>query len=254
MGVGSAVLAAGAVSAGASVLSGMTSADAAKAAASTQAQAADAASANQLAEFQQIKDSLAPFLNTGTGALSTLAGLTGTEPGGNPLTASLTKPFSPTMADLAATPGYQFTLGQGEQATTNGYAAQGLANSGPALKGAANYAEGLASTTYQNQFSNYLSQNQQIANILSGQVATGENAAALTGNAGTANVSAANSLLTSGAAASAGGTVGAANATTGAINSIVSTAGNTGLLYALQNNGLFGSQSPASIGAAGAGP
>jgi hypothetical protein len=159
---------------------------------------------------------------------------------GNPLTAPLTAPFQPTMAQLAATPGYQFTLGQGLQATQNAYAAQGLGTSGPALKGAANYAEGLAATTYQQQFQNYLQQNQQIANILGAQVQQGQAAAAGTGaGALTTGSTAGQSLLAAGTAQAAG-TVGVANALTGA----TSTLGNAGLLYALTGGapGIFGSQ------------
>lgn len=80
---------------------------------------------------------------------------------------------------LQQTPGYQFTLQQGLQGVENGYAAQGLGRSGAALKGAANYAEGLASTTYQ-----------QIWQNMYNQAALGENAAVgqgtFTQNAGTA--------------------------------------------------------------------
>jgi hypothetical protein len=58
----------------------------------------------------------------------------------------------PTQAQLAATPGYQFTLNQGLESTQNSAAARGLGNSGAALKGAAAYATGLANSTYQNDF------------------------------------------------------------------------------------------------------
>jgi len=94
---------------------------------------------------------------------------------------NLTAKFNPTQAQLEQTPGYQFALSQGMQATQNGQAAQGLGNSGAAMKGAEQYAQGLASTTYQQQFQNYLGQNQQIYNMLNGQSALGENAAAQVG-------------------------------------------------------------------------
>lgn len=60
------------------------------------------------------------------------------------------------QAALEATPGYQFTLDQGLKATQNGFAAQGLASSGAAMKGAATFATGLADSTYQQQLNNYL--------------------------------------------------------------------------------------------------
>jgi hypothetical protein len=61
-------------------------------------------------------------------------------------------PGQMTQAELAATPGYQFTLNQGLQAVQNSAAAKGLGVSGAALKGAADYATGLADSTYQTQF------------------------------------------------------------------------------------------------------
>lgn len=60
------------------------------------------------------------------------------------------------LAALQATPGYQFTLNQGLQATKSQLSAMGLADSGSAIKGAAQYAEGLAGTTYQGIVSNYI--------------------------------------------------------------------------------------------------
>lgn len=90
---------------------------------------------------------------------------------------TLTAPFQDTQAQLAATPGYQFALAQGLQGTQNSAAAQGLGTSGAALAGAANYATGLAGTTFQNQFSNYLAQNAQIFNQLFGVSQLGAQAA-----------------------------------------------------------------------------
>ena len=59
---------------------------------------------------------------------------------------------SMTQAQLEQTPGYQFTLQQGLQATQSSAAARGLGVSGAALKGAATYATGLADNTYKDQF------------------------------------------------------------------------------------------------------
>lgn len=237
-----------ALGAAGSVASGMIGANAAESAAQTQANAADLASNNTLAMYEQNKASLQPFVSAGTGALGQLEKLTGTNKGGNPLTAPLTAAFQPTMAQLAQTPGYQFTLGQGEQATQNSYAAQGLGQSGAALKGAANYAEGLAGTTYQNQFQNYLAQNQQTYNMLGGIASQGENAAATTGNQGLTASGQAGNYLTSGAAATAAGTVGAANSITGALSGISGSASNAALMLALNNSGLFGGSGGSGIG------
>lgn len=155
--------------------------------------------------FQTVQGNSQPFINNGTNASNSLATLTGTNAGGNPLTAPLTAQFQPTMAQLSATPGYQFQLQQGLMATQNGYAAQGLGSSGNALMGAANYSEGLASTTYQQQLQNYMAQNQQTYNMLTGQVGSGLTAAGqVAGAAGTASTNMGNSVSSAGNALGAG--------------------------------------------------
>lgn len=220
----------GAASAAGAIGSGIIQGQAATKAAGEQAQAATTASNNQLVMFNTTQANLKPFVQAGQTAIGEL----GTQ------LPTLTAPFQPTMAQLSQTPGYQFALQQGELGVQNSFAAQGLGTSGAAVKGAANYAEGLASTTYQQQFQNYLSQNQQIYNMYSNLGSVGENAAAQTGSLGQQATSTANSYLTSGAAASAAGTVGAANAASNALGSVGSTGQNLGLLYALNSGGLFG--------------
>lgn len=249
---GTAILGGGALQAVSGLLGGANSSNAATQAAQVQATAAHEAAQNQLAEFGQIRSDLAPFRDAGSGAISTLAPLIGTAPGTNPLTAPLTRPFAPTLAQLQSTPGYQFVLDQGQKAVTNSFAAQGLGSSGAALKGAANYAEGLAGTTFQQQFQNYLAQNQQIYNMISGQGNLGENAAAQTGALGTQNTLAANNFATSGAAATAGGIVGSANALNSALSGVSGAGSSTGLLLAFNQGGLFG-KSGGAAGSSGGG-
>lgn len=62
--------------------------------------------------------------------------------------------WNPTMQQLASTPGYQFTLQQGLQGVQNQYSGMGLGVSGAEQKGAASYASGLASQTYNDQLKN----------------------------------------------------------------------------------------------------
>ena len=229
--------------AGASIYSSNVQANAIDSAAQQQAAAAQTASQQQMAMFNQVQQNITPFMNAGQGALTQLQGLTGTGEGGNPLTAPLTSQFQPTMAQLEQTPGYQFSLDQGLKATQNSYAAQGLGASGAAMKGAANYAQGLASTTYQQQFQNNLSQNAQIASILQNQVNTGANAAAGLSNAGIQSTALSNQAAMSGAAATAAGTVGAANAyaggVTGATNALGGAATSYALLNTMKTGGMF---------------
>jgi len=91
-----------------------------------------------------------------------------------------TAQFNPT--DLASTPGYQFQLQQGLKATQNSQTARGLGVSGPAIQAGDQYAQNLASTTYNQQLQNYLTQNQQDYNMLTGLTNTGLSGALQQGN------------------------------------------------------------------------
>jgi hypothetical protein len=104
------------------------------------------------------------------------------------------------MAMLEGLPGYQFARTQGLKSVQNSAAARGLGVSGAALKGAANYATGLADSTFGAQFNRLM----QSATI-------GENAAAQTGAAGTAAGQQISTALTNAGAAQAAGISGAAN-------------------------------------------
>lgn len=112
----------------------------------------------------------------------------------------LTGSGSQIQGQLEALPGYQFTKYQGLKAVQNSAAARGLGVSGAALKGAANFATGLADTTYGNQVNRLI----QAAQI-------GENAGAQTGSAGAALAGQAGNALIAGGQAAAAGTVGATN-------------------------------------------
>jgi len=268
IGTAAAISAGGALAgAGISAISANSAADKQAAAANNAANVSLQEANNSNALIQQIygenKDLLSPFVGAGTSALTQLQNLTGTNAGGNPLTATLTKPFADTpgaqASALVQTPGYKFALDQGLLATQAGSSAQGQGSavagvgssqtpgvgpSGPMGKALANYATGLASTTYQQQFSNYLTQNQQIYNQIAGQVGTGLSAgSAIAGVGTTAGGQSANALLTgagqygslttAGAAASAAGTVGAGNAIAGGLTN----AANAPLYYNILSGG-----------------
>ena len=232
------MVAAAVVGAVGAVAAGGIAASGAQSAAKTQANAARDAAAQQYQMYDQTRSDLLPWQQAGQQALGQLQTLTGTNPGGNPLTAQLTKPFEPTMQQLEQTPGYQFVLDQSLKSVQNAYAAKGLATSGAALKGAANFASGLASATFQQQFQNYLGQNQQIYNMLSGISQQGENAAAQTGQIGQGEAATAGQLTAQAGTAQAAGTVGAANALTQGLQS----ASNYAALYALTNGGMYGKE------------
>ncbi|MEQ6654667.1 hypothetical protein ODX32_10845, partial [Salmonella enterica subsp. enterica serovar Typhimurium] len=60
---------------------------------------------------------------------------------------------APTAEQARATPGYQFTFNQGMQGINSSAAAKGLGVSGANIRGAADYATGLADSTYNDVFS-----------------------------------------------------------------------------------------------------
>lgn len=258
IGTGAAVLGAGALSG----ISGIFGSQAAIGAAGIQAQAAEQAIALQQQMFQTIQGNLSPYLTAGTTALNKLSPMVtgGAFDTKMPTTWGMTNEFSPTMSSLAMTPGYQFTLQQGQQALTNQYASQGLGGSisgrsaspsGPLAAAQTQYASGLASGTFNQQYQNWLagqgfqlnanlSRNAQNFNILNTLSGTGQNAAAQLGAFGNQAVGQANNYLTSGAAAQAGGVIGSANALTGGAAGAGGALQNYAFLNAINNGGLYG--------------
>ena len=198
------------ISAGTSLIGGLISSSAASSAADTQAAAADRAAAASQAQYAQTREDLAPYRGYGTVAGGQLV---------NRLN-QLTSPFNPTMADLEATPGYQFTRDQGLKSVQNAAAAKGLGISGAALKGAANYATGLADSTYKTQFDIDQANKTNSFNKLLALTQTGANAASTTGQLGTQAAQNAGNFATSGANAQASGAVAGANAITSGLNNV----------------------------------
>lgn len=188
--------------------------------------AQDSAAQNAINQIMSLygttSTNLQPYISGGQGAFNQLQTLTGTNRGGNPMTAALTAPFQPTMTQLEQTPGYQFTQNQGLKATQNAMVAGGQVG-GNSVAGAGQFATGLASQTYQQQFQNYLSQNQQIYNMLNSQAQTGLSAAGTLGNIG---------LQTGAQTATENNIMGSANANMynsigNSLSSLAGTIGNT---------------------------
>jgi hypothetical protein len=125
---------------------------------------------------------------------------------------------------LENTPGYQFALSQGLKLVQSGNIARGI--SGAALKGAANFATGLAQNTYQ---ANLLNPLEYLGTL-------GEGAASQTGTIGAGLAGTQGSALVGGANALAAGQVGSANALSSGLNSLGSLPTN----YLLYNNLLSG--------------
>lgn len=197
IGTGAAILGAGLLGAGSSLLSSRNSAKAATSAANVQAQSARDAQALQMQMYQQSRSDLAPYMNFGAGAIPKLESIYGLNG----------RPADPTNFNLS--PDYQFTFNEGERALNRSLAAKGELVSGNALKAATRFGQGAASQ----QFGNYFDRMSRIAGM--GQsAAAGAGAGALqTGQ------TVGNSIMGAGQA-TASGIVGAANATSGGIQAI----------------------------------
>lgn len=220
-----AVLAIAAVaSAAGAVASSVISSNAAKNAAKTQASAADRATQLQKDIYDANVERQQPYVETGNQANALL------KSGTNAFDSPLLKPVAMDQATLEATPGYKFNLSQGLKATQNAAAARGMGVSGAALKGAANYATGLADSTYQNQFNNAVTNQTNQFNRLFNLSTLGENAAAGVGSQGVTTGANIGSNVIGGANAQAASQIAGANAVTGSINSGTSNAITLGLL------------------------
>ena len=275
--MGWAMAAAAGISAGGGILSGLLGSNASKSAGAQSAAAANNATALNSRIYDQTTNALAPYVTQGRHALDTLDSSMGwwasPQNSGLPTNLPTNIPTVPgqinmDQATLERTPGYQFNLAQGLKGVTNSSAARGLASSGAALKGAANYVTGLADSTYQNQYNNAYQQSQaqfgnqqtvfgdqqtqfgdqmnlwnadqtnktNFVNRLLGLAGIGENAGAQTGSAGaTAGANAGNAIMAAGNAQAAG-TTGSASALAGGINGV----GNSAMNYLMMSK-LFGS-------------
>lgn len=201
--VATAIIGAGALGAGATIFASSKAKEA-------QTNAANTAANTALSTYGQTKATLSPFVQGGTDALAQLKANN-----------YYTNPIVMDQATLENTPGYQFTKTQGLKAVQNAAAARGLGVSGAALKGAANFATGLADSTYKTQFDIANTNQTNAYNRLKGLVDTGGNAAAGVGNIGqTAASTASNAQIGAGNAQAA-----AANATGGAITGFANNVG-----------------------------
>ena len=196
--------------------------------ATQQSKSASNALAAQQGMFNQAEQGLSPFQSAGAAALPQLSALTGTGPQGG----------AGIQSTLNSLPGYQFTRQQGLEATQSGYAAQGLGSSGAAMKGAGQYATGLASSNLGQYYNMLLGQ----ANLGSGAATAGAQTAAFMAGGianSTQNIGNAQAL----------GANGVANSLTGGANSyaqysllsqLMGSKGGGAVSNTNQGNGFFG--------------
>jgi hypothetical protein len=214
-----------AISGGTAIIGGLLSKSAASDAAGVQSAAATRASDQALAQYKQTREDLAPYRGYGINA-------------GNALQTQLpqlTSQFAPTQASLEATPGYQFNLSQGLQGVQNSAAARGLGISGAALKGAANYATGLADNTLQTQFNIDQANKTNAFAKFSQMTGQGQGAATGGGYLGNAATQNAGNFATSGAQSLASGIVGGTNALTGGATNAANQYQQFNILNSLRN-------------------
>lgn len=138
-------------------------------AANKQSGAMDAATALQKQEFEYQKEMNAPYQQAGTQALGQMQ-----DP-------RFQKNFS--MSDFNTSPGYQFSLKQGQNALNAMNAATGNSVSGAGMAALSNYNVGTANQEYQQAFNNYNSQLQGQYGRLSTLAAGGAGANAAMGGA-----------------------------------------------------------------------
>jgi len=191
-----------------------------------------------------------PYLQAGSQAVGNLNQMLGT-PGQGLLTPWTQQFTAPTAQQAAQTPGYQFQLQQGLNAIQNSAAGQGGLLSGSTLAGMNNYAQGVASTNYQNTFGNALTQYQNAyQTFLNNQNNTYSRLMGLTGVGQTAaGQYGQSSAQFGGDIASLYGQIGAAKAggTLGTTNAITNTLGN------LSDMAMLGGFNPSVSGAPMAG-
>lgn len=158
-----------AIGTGAASLGGaLISSNAAGNAAQTQANAANSASQLQYQEWEQQQKNQQPFLQAGQSAIGQMGKMAA-----NPVS------FTPQDFQNNMDPSYQFELQQGQQALQRSAAASGGLQSGGTMKAMAQYTQGMASTGYQQAYSNYMNnQNTQFNRLASvagaGQTSAGQ--------------------------------------------------------------------------------
>lgn len=206
---------------GSAAIGAAASSSAASKAAKAETNAANQANQTIKDQQAQTRGDLLPYNQSGQGALTAENKLLGL--GSNADTTSA-------QSALTQTPGYQFALAQGLKAVGNSNATR---LGGGLAKGAANYATGLANSTYGDQVNRL----QQVANL-------GENAAAQTGSLGTTAAGNISNNITAAGNAKAANQIATGNAITGVAQSVPS---------ALIFNKLFGAQGAGASAAAQSG-
>ena len=188
-----------------SVGSGLMQSRAAKDAASMQAAAANRAMDQERAMYEQGREDLAPYRETGYTALKDIERM-------KPF---LTSQFGPQQFGQYLDPSMAFRQRLGTQATERLANIGGGAISGNTMRALTDYGQNLASTEYGNAFNRFQTERGNIYNTLANIAGMGQGAVNTGVNAGQGFAAGQTGLITGQAAAQAAGTVGSANALAG---------------------------------------
>src|SRR3990167_5094830 len=188
---------------GAALVGGMLGGSAAKKAAKEQTAASQAAIGEQRRQFDTTRADLAPWMEAGQAGLGRMRDLLGLG----------TSTLTPEQV-MEQSPGYQFRLGQGEQAIDRAAGAQGMRRSGATLKALTRFGQDYAS----NEFGN-------IYNLLAGISGTGQQTGAQLGGFGAQNAGTIGNLMTGAANARGAAGIAGANAWQNALNTGVNAYG-----------------------------
>jgi len=200
----------GTIAAVATIGGGYMQGQAAKSAARTQAEAADRAMAQERAMYEQSRDDLGPYRETGYTALKDIERM-------KPF---LTAQFGPEQFGQYLDPSMAFRQRLGTQATERMANVGGGAISGNTLRALTDYGQNLASTEYGNAFNRFQTERGNIYNTLANIAGMGQGAVNTGVNAGQNFAATQTGLLTGQGAAQAAGTVGQANAYGGALGNL----------------------------------
>lgn len=175
--VAAAVVAAGALTAGAAAYSGSQAAKAQK-------NASNAANATESSQYAQTRTDNMPALNARNASLARLQDLLGIS-GNTGATGygSLGGPINP--GDVMNSPGYQFGLHQGQTTLNNQEVARGMSNSGQALKAADQFGTDYATTKYDDAFNREVANRSAQLNPLQSAAQLGQTGASTVAQAGT---------------------------------------------------------------------
>lgn len=218
---------------------GVMGADASRSAANTQADATRNATAVENQQFNQTQTNLAPWLQSGQTSLAELSQQFGGagSPGNTPFG----------LQQFQASPAYKFNLDQGMQAINKGANARGNFYAPQTLQDLSKFAQGTASNEFQNAFSNYNTQNNNLFTRLQNLSGSGQNAAAQLGGFGAGVAGQVGSNMIGAGNAQAAGIVGQANAIGGAGAGVYNAAIMQQIL-GQQQNGLYNTGGGAGTG------